>query len=208
MSNLIAMCVVLVVSLSSSVGYGPLLRGEFQLAPQSAARAARQDGRWRASTYRGLTVGKSKRANMLRVLGRPQWSGSPGDQSPGDPDPEIWHEYEKGVEFEGKLTVVVKKRSGIISRIDLYPKELSKDAALKHFGEGYRETKYAFDNCLDDGESAPIYESADGQITYLEYRERGIALVLNERNKVEHISFVKDPIGSASSKCRQAEKNH
>lgn len=207
MSNLIAMCLMLVVSLSSSAGYGPQ-RGEFKLAPLCAAQTTRQDGGWRASTYRGLTVGKSKRADMRRVLGRPQWSGPPGDQLPTDPDPEVWHEYKKGVEFGGKLTVVVKKRSGIISRIDLYPKELSKEAALKHFGKGYRETKYAFDNCLDDGESAPIYESADGQITYLEYRERGIALALGERERVEHISFVKDPVGSVSSKCRQAEKNH
>ena len=45
---------------------------------------------WRAGTYLGLTAGKSTRADMLRVCGEPKRIDTPADQTPNDPDPEIW----------------------------------------------------------------------------------------------------------------------
>lgn len=139
---------------------------------------------------------------MLKILGKPNWSGAPGDQPKDDPNPEIWNEYETGGDFPGKLTVVVDKRGGIIQRIDLYPQELSEEQAIKHFGEGYVTTRYDFDECLSDGESAPMYESPNGQLVTIEYRSRGIAIALNYQGKVNHINYVSKPIGALSSKCK------
>lgn len=158
---------------------------------------------WRPATYRGLVVGKSRRGDMLRVLGKPDWSGPPGDQRNDDSNPEEWNEYHKGGEFRGKLTVIVHQRTGRILRIDLYPEKLGKEAAIKHFGGHFTVTRYDFDECLSDGESAPMYESPNGQFLSIEYRDRGIALAIDQPNEVHYISYVKGPIGARSSKCNK-----
>src|SRR5687768_1708084 len=91
-----------------------------QLMPawQSTVKSVEQSNNWRAGTYLGLTAGKSKLADVLRVLGEPKRMDTPADQAATDPDPEIWYVYERGGEFPGELTVVIDKRSDVISRID------------------------------------------------------------------------------------------
>jgi hypothetical protein len=176
-----------------------------QAMPEQSPSPTRQTGgEWRAATYRGLTVGKSTSADMLRVLGKPHWSGPPGDQTEDDPDPEVWNEYEAGGDFPGKLTVVLDKRSGVILTIDLDPTNLSKKQAIEYFGDNYIVTRYAHDNCLGNGESAPVYESPDGPILDIEYRERGIAVSIGSGERVNTISYVKGPIGATSSQCKSA----
>src|SRR5437899_4828047 len=120
------------------------------------------NSRWHSATYRGLTVGKSRRTDMLRVLGRPKWSRiSPGgDES--DSDAEVWNNYPRGGEFPGIMNVVVNKHRSIITRIEFYPERLTKDEAIAHFGRGYIITRYDFDRCRGDEESEPIYESPNG----------------------------------------------
>ena len=161
---------------------------------------------WQAATYRGLTIGKSKRADVLRVLGEPQRQDTPVGQSPKDPNPEVWYVYKGAAEFLGDLTVVIEKRTGVVARIDLSPEDLSKADAIKHFGPDYILTRYAFDECLGDEESAPIYESPTGQLLEIEYRQRGIAVSVNEAGKVNTISFVSKPLGALASKCKPSQK--
>lgn len=158
---------------------------------------------WRPANYRGLIIGTSKLADMLQVFGAPSLSGPPGDQPKNAPNPEMWYEYDDGVgEFPGKLTVVVDVRSSIILRIDNSPKDLSRDEAIKHFGMDYLVTKYSFDLCLGNEESAPIYENPDGELEFVEYRERGIAINPNSLGKVNQIRYVSKPFGSPASKCK------
>lgn len=170
---------------------------------QSGSRTPQPRHDWHASTYRGLVVGKATCSDMLRVFGTPQWSGNPGDQTNADPEPEVWNEYETGGDFPGKLTVVVDERSGAILAIDLDPTNLSKEQAIAHFGDDYIVTRYAHDDCLGNGESAPLYESPDGPILVVEYRERGIAISLRDKETVQTISYVKEPIGATSSRCKK-----
>ncbi len=168
---------------------------------QSIVKTERAKSEWRAGTYRGLTIGKSTRPDMLRVLGQPIWSGQPGDQAKDEPNPEIWNEYGSIQEFLGKLTVVVDKRSNIIMRIDLYPKNMPKEEAVKRFGYDYISTRYDFDQCLGNEESAPLYESPNGPITEIEYRKRGIAIGVDNNGWVKQISYVNKPLGATSAKC-------
>jgi hypothetical protein len=178
------------------------VKAQQPVSKQSALATGVRGHDWHAATYRGLRVGKSTSADMLRVFGKPHWSGPPGDQTKDDPNPEVWNEYEAGGDFPGKLTVVVDKRSRIIQRIDLYPENLSKEQAIKHFGDGYITTRYDFDECLSDGESAPIYESPNGQFVSIEYRDRGVAVSLGHGERVDTISYVKGPIGATISRCK------
>lgn len=175
-----------------------------QQVQRSVPNMPRTKTNWRAASYKGLTIGKSTRADMIRVLGDPQWSGSPGDQLANDPNPETWSEYESGGEFPGKLTVILDERSGVISGIDLYPENLSRDEAIKHFGNDYILARYDFDQCLGNEESAPLYESPDGQIVNIEYRARGIAVGIDQTGKVKQINYVSKPLGATESKCKQS----
>src|SRR5436190_18189746 len=108
----------------------------------SQAPSARQvDRRWRPAVFRGIIVDKSKRADMLRVLGQPKWSRTtPGE---GDEHSTTWNNYEQIGEFPGPTNVATDSVTGIITRIDFYPQKLSKAEAIKHFGRGYVITRYA-----------------------------------------------------------------
>ena len=162
---------------------------------------AQNNREWRAGTYSGLTAGKSTRADVLRVLGEPKRLDTPVGQDTKDPDPEIWYVYESGGEFPGDLTVVLDKRSNTMLRIDLHPESLSREDAVKHFGPDYILTRYDFDDCLGDEESAPLYESPNGSLLSIEYRQRGIAVSVSDSGKVKTISYVSKPLGAPKSKC-------
>ena len=160
-----------------------------------------KDREWHPGTYSGLTAGKSTRTDVLRVLGKAKRLDTPADQDPKEPDPEVWYVYESGGEFPGELTVVLDKRSNTMLRIDLHPESLSREDAVKHFGPDYILTRYDFDNCLGNEESAPLYESANGSLLSIEYRHRGIAVSVNDAGKVKTISYVSKPLGAQKSKC-------
>lgn len=117
--------------------------------------------------------------------------------------------YDSGGVFPGELTVVINKDTGIVLAINLNPDSLSKADAVKYFGPDYILTRYDFDECLGNEESAPMYESPTGSLLEVEYRHRGIAIsVDDDRGNVNTISYVSRPIGASSSRCKSStEKN-
>jgi len=131
---------------------------------------------------------------------------SPEGENPNDPNREVWYVYNGAAEFLGTLTVVIQNRTGVVLRIDIAPEALSKAEAIKHFGPDYILTRYDFDQCLGDEESAPIYESPTGSLMEIEYRHRGIAIQVNDTEKVNTISFVSKPLGAVESKCKPSKK--
>lgn len=158
---------------------------------------------WRAATYQGLTLGLSTRAEMLRVFGEPQYSvPSEAEIQQDMENPEAWYYYKKGGELQGELVVGVDKGSGVIIRLMLRPKNLTREAAIKYFGNDYVITKYDSDDCLGDGESVPLYESPNGTSVFIEYRDRGIAISSNYQGKVNEITYVSKPIGVPVSRCK------
>ena len=173
----------------------------FSLLLSSAAAAAPQRGhQWRPATYRGITVGKSRFADMLRAWGKPKWSRT-SKREAGEERQVTWTNYERVGEFPGPTTVVSDTRSGVITRINFYPDRLTKEQAVAHFGSGYITTRYAFDSCLDEEDSEPIYESPNGPLVSVEYRSRGIAISIGYKDMVTKISYVDGPIGGSKSKC-------
>ena len=175
----------------------------FSLVLVSAVAPAPQTGRqWRPATYRGVTVGKSKVAEMLRAWGKPKWSRT--SRREADEESQVtWTNYERVGEFPGSTTVVSDTRTGVITRINFYPDRLTKDQAIAHFGSGYIITRYAFDSCLDAEDDERIYESPTGPLVMVEYRARGIAIYLGYQDLVTRISYLRGPVGSTKSKCGQ-----
>jgi hypothetical protein len=152
---------------------------------------------WREASYRGLKVNRSTRYDLLRILGKAKWSGRPAGQTKHDPNPEVWYEYENVGEFPGKFTVAVDQRTGRILVMHLSPKKLSREQAVRVFGDDYIVTRYDF--CENfEGDGAPVYESPQGSRIVIEYRSRGVALGVDEMNGVTQITYVGGPIGLAS----------
>src|SRR5438045_3942349 len=89
-----------------------------------AGQASRQ---WRPATYRGITVGKSKLASMLRAWGQPKWSRN--SKRDNEEEQVTWTNYEKAGEFPGPTAVVSDTRTGTITRINFYPERLTKGQA-------------------------------------------------------------------------------
>jgi hypothetical protein len=172
---------------------------------QSSQRHGRSTREWQVATYRGLTLGRSVRAEMLSVLGEPEQS-VPFDED--KPNPGTLYFYKATGEIKGDIAVAVDKRTDVILNVELRPGKLSKEEAIKHFGDNFLVTRYNFDSCLEDEEadSAPLYESPGGPIINLEYRERGIAVAVDEDDNVLHISYISEPVGAPSSKCQRFGK--
>lgn len=200
-SNVFRLWIVLTLLLTSL----SLVRGHVSELEQSSNNVPTQERGWRPAKFHTLVMGRSKRTDMLRLLGKPIWSGRPMGEPENDPTPEVWNDYDGGGEFPGKLSVVFRKRTGVIVSIYLYPAKLSKNEAIKHFGNDYVETSYDYDDCLGNEESAPLYESPNGKVRFIEYRTRGIALGLDDDpSKVRDISYLSGPLGAAASKCKRS----
>jgi hypothetical protein len=144
-------------------------------------------------------MGRSSVAEMRRVLGAPKRSEV---FNKGKSNPEVWYYYDSISEFPGTLRVVVDKTKNTVRAVDIQPKDLSKEEAIKHFGQDYVITRYDFDSCLGDEESAPLFESPSGAVISIEYRQRGIAIAVDSNGKVDDISYISEPLGAATSKCK------
>src|SRR5947207_3114878 len=151
------------------------------------APLTRKTGRhWGAADFRGLIVGKSGKSEMLRRFGKPKWSQT----KPEDRDEEereereresqrlTWDNYEGIGEFPGITNIATSTRSGLITRIDFFPEKLTKSDAIAHFGPNYVITRYEVDKCERDEDKESLYESPNGSLLTVEYRVKGIVLVI------------------------------
>lgn len=173
----------------------------FLLVSSAILTGAKPGRQWRPATYRGITIGQSRLLQMLKAWGKPKWSRTSRPEAEEDARQVTWTNYERVGEFPGPTTVVSDARNGIITRINFYPDRLTKEQAIAHFGPGYLVTRYAFDSCLDEEDSEPIYESPTGPLVSVEYRPRGIAISVGYKDMVTKISYVSGAVGSVKSRC-------
>ena len=171
--------------------------------PQGVLTASR---RWRPAVYKGLIPGKSRSRDVIKVLGEPVRKDIPEGDSPKAP--EVWYIYLKEGDFPGQFTVAIDKKRDRVLWLELAPDKLTKEAALKHFGDDYVMTRYA--SCPGDEyiESGPVYESPNGTSVSIEYRSRGIALLIGYQDLVNQIDYVAGPIGLKSlAECRKQKSS-
>jgi hypothetical protein len=153
---------------------------------------------WSPATYHDLTVGLSTKDDVLRVLGKPNTIGK--EQDTGLPT----MTYIVADPVPGVLTVYVPK--GVLDGMTLsLKKQLSKSEIVRLFGSGYIAVQYDTDDCLGDGGAAPIYESPNGPIKHLEYRDKGIGVIFHE-GEAAAIVFVSKPFGPSHSICAARAK--
>lgn len=163
-----------------------------------SAGAAENNGKYVPATFRNLTLGRSKLSDLLRVLGKPLRVETS--------ESEFVYVYEQpGVTFR----VAVSRTERLVIAVEEYPRVfLSIEQAVQRFGNSLSRFRYSADNCLSDGESAPLYESPTGKHFYLEDRHRGLALHLVTRTgPINFIEYRRDPIGPKKSQCLSDAKN-
>ena len=153
---------------------------------------------WCAGTYRGLTVGQSTYADMVRVLGKPLSSNPEADQD--EPKNFIWHDYGKiKGDLYGRLGVVTDKRTDKIVRVSIAPDDMTKEDAIRYFGQDYQVMGYEFCEGFENETAVPVYENPKAtELRNVEYRVRGISISVGFRDRVNEINFVAEPAGLAS----------
>jgi hypothetical protein len=158
---------------------------------------------WQAASYRGLTAGKSTKADMLEIFGKPPRE----DSFDNDPDADqIWYFYDNVGEFPGEFTVAVDKQNGLVVMMFQQLINVSREDVIERFGKGYEVTRYDFCSGFDYAESAPVYESERGSAPFMEYRSKGIAVLLDDFGVVQEVSYLAKPVGySSKNECPAVE---
>jgi len=164
-----------------------------QAHPQQPA-----ENSWSPAKYHDLTVGVSTRDDVIRELGKPKAIGK--EQDTGLPT----MSYTVTDPVLGTLVVYIEK--GVLDGMTLSPKkQLTKKNIVGLFGSDYITVRYAPDDCLTNDGSAPIYESPQGSIVHMEYRQLGLAI--NFRNdQADAIIFTYGPFGPVHSICAARAK--
>jgi hypothetical protein len=153
---------------------------------------------WSAASYRGLVMGKSTRADVYKVLGKPKFVGR--EQDTGIPI----MTYEVTDPMPGILVVYVEKEQ--LNGMTLSPKKrLTKNEIIRLFGSDYIVVRYDSDECLSEGGSAPIYESPNGYIQHMEYRGLGLAINIHD-DQPDAIIYTYGPFGPPHSICAARDK--
>lgn len=153
---------------------------------------------WAPAVYHALVVGQSDREDVLKALGKPTSVGK--EQDTGVP---IMN-YMVSDPVPG--TLVVYFRHNILDGMTLFPTQpYTKREIISVLGPDYLMVRYAVDECLNDGGAAPLYESTDGKIEHLEYRPRGLAVILSG-DQVQAIGFSAKSYGPTHSRCVDKKK--
>lgn len=157
--------------------------------------------KWQAATFHGLVMGKAKVSDLKKALGEPLEVADL--KSVGNNDDTLYY-YESKEEIIGKIVAWVDKKSQIVFSIELRPDSMSRTDVLKHFGNNYAITRYSSGDCPGTTfDSAPLYEDPNGETRFIEYRNKGIAILISEDDDtVQYISYLSKPVGSESSKCK------
>jgi len=165
---------------------------------QQAKADCKPNRGWCPGVYRGLTVGQSTHADMVRVLGKPLSSSPEADQD--EPKHFISHDYGKiKGDLQGRLRIVTDKRTNKVVGVTIAPDEMTKEDAIKYFGKDYQVMGYEFCEGFENETAVPVYENPKStQLKNVEYRARGISISVNYLDKVNEINFVAEPEGLAS----------
>jgi hypothetical protein len=147
-----------------------------------------------SKTYRGVTLGITTRQEVLRLFGKP----STEYKMPLEKD---------RVEFRylapaGEPSLTLYLKNNVVDELEEYPASLTPEKAIEKFGPDFQRHRYSFDDCLSDGEGAPLFRDPKGQFEFIEYRHRNLYLQLRQyRNLVESIVLSSIPPGSLRSQC-------
>ena len=98
--------------------------------------------RWHVPTYKGITLKRSTRRDVRRILGRPSWSGHPEDEVDNPVMNMLRDEFENVPGFDGRVAVNMRRRGRVVESIELVPRYDRRPAfeeAAAEYGRDYVE---------------------------------------------------------------------
>ena len=157
--------------------------------------AVAQSRGWRVPTYHGLELGKATRADVERAFGRPVWSGHPIYEEPeGEVGDEFLYEYENVGGFDGRTSVYLNARSGVVRAISLYPnhrRPLSFNDAVARYGKEYIERGSDLGPCPTAEELRGYKPPGRREYPiFLVYPESGMYVSVGPNNQVQEVSYL------------------
>ncbi len=170
----------------------PLILQAYALTPAWSA-----DKAFQLADFAGLRLGKATIADVRKKLGPPKTEFR-------DDAGTTWLYYVDVGPVPGKVEFIADSATGRIETVEVSPAKLPLKGAQKLFGPKFKVIRYSFDNCLQKGDAAPVYEAADGPLEYVVYEDLGIALY-SYGTSVESIQYLSKPLGTKVSQCNHAD---
>jgi hypothetical protein len=182
----------------------PSIPDEHIPAPNAACSSHAKRGQWQAGTFRGLVMGEAKVVDLLRAIGEPR---ERSDLSGVGDKNHVLYFYDGSREIPGKIVIMVDKKSQTVINVEIRPENYRQSDIIRIFGDNCVLTRYTLrEDCPGDtfDGGMPI-EDPDGNIEVLEYRDRGIAVFLEDET-VESVSYQSEPLAADPKKCKPQSK--
>jgi hypothetical protein len=157
------------------------------------AQTAKKKVVWQTPAYQGITIGKSKRSDLVRLLGKPQRTFHPEDEYDNSVLSMMAYDYDNLAGFKGRTVFTFKKRDGIVLDMMLYPalkSPLDYNWMISQYGTNY--IKRLNDPCPSGKEPEGNLDTSNqsGAGFYL-YPSKGFYVLVDYENQVKEIVYLK-----------------
>ena len=172
----------------------------------AVSQIKREKIEWVPSTIKGITPGKSKYKDVIRLFGKPDYEGEMIEDPPlKPPEALIKLGYNRDIEIEGVLARIgfgVYDETRIVTSISLAFEEMTKEDAIKIYGDDYYViTNSDYNNSTTrEYASLCVYKSqkrnqevkVDGSDypIYLVYPQKGMYIQIRRNNKVMMVEYM------------------
>ena len=154
----------------------------------------KRPAKWQVATYQGLTLGKSKRADVERTFGQPTWSGHPEDPSDNPVESLLSYEYQDVGGFDGKTAVIMNRKSGVLTEIILYfdyQRPVTKAEILAKYGSDFIERDdFALGPCPTVAEQKRYRKPEKPEGVFLVYPSKGMYVHIDYQHKAQELVFL------------------
>ena len=202
--TLLNVCIVLGLGATCPPAPGTSGNIPSALASQEKKPVSQQKRKeWQPATWRGLTVGTSTKADVLKLLGKPirQDFAEPEDDSD-----DVWYIYNDVGDFPGQFTVQIDKVSGHVTAMRIsMTQDVKKEVVLDLLGKDYEIVRSDACPGFEELDAAPFYRSSNGSAVNIDYASLGISVSIDSKGNVYNVEYRKEPqwLLNSMEECRQ-----
>ena len=147
---------------------------------------------WGQATFKGLVVGKSTSADVIREFGKPKWKGGVQELVvPSDKDGELQYQYSAPSDVNGDVYVYFRRRTGVVSAILFYPKSMTRADAIAQFGSDFEESNEKLGPCPTAQERKAVEQYHIDYGPLLVYRKLGLYVDIKKDGSAFLVSYVR-----------------
>lgn len=164
----------------------------------------KKDGKWQAAEFRTIKVGTDKREKVLKMFGKPVWTGdAPDETGLYETGTEIWDQYQNIDEMYGLVTFMSTIKDGKVFFIEAQVPSLPVEVVLQRFGDNYQRKEYVKKLCKEDDPESVVEVEGHGpyKSVYYIYPEQGIAIVTQNDVTVYAVQYRSNPVVPDDARC-------